>query len=168
VILPRCAIRNSSRSAAGHAGRLLSSILAEWAAECATRLASLRGARPRIRRPRRAWSRLGPWVSGETRLTKRVPQQAKANAAARELSGREVGCILRRPSCGGRPRGSSRARCGRYAIKAARAAVRVARAIVLAVRSGRWQRERLPEAIRDLVLEDQRLRNGICWRVFRC
>ena len=31
-----------------------------------------------------------------------------------------------------------------------------------------WQRERLPEAIRDLVLDDQRLRNGICWSVFDC
>ena len=26
----------------------------------------------------------------------------------------------------------------------------------------RWQREQLPEAIRELVLDDQRLRNGIC------
>jgi hypothetical protein len=30
----------------------------------------------------------------------------------------------------------------------------------------RWQRERLPDAIRDLVLDDQRLRNDICWSVF--
>ena len=31
-----------------------------------------------------------------------------------------------------------------------------------------WQREQLPEAIRDLVLDDQRLRNDICWSVFDC
>jgi hypothetical protein len=30
----------------------------------------------------------------------------------------------------------------------------------------RWQRDRLPEAIRELVLDDQRRRNGICWSVF--
>jgi len=30
----------------------------------------------------------------------------------------------------------------------------------------RWQRERLPQAIRDLVLDDQRIRNEICWSVF--
>jgi hypothetical protein len=30
----------------------------------------------------------------------------------------------------------------------------------------RWQRARLPAAIRELVLDDQRLRNGICWLVF--
>ena len=32
----------------------------------------------------------------------------------------------------------------------------------------RWQRDRLPDAIRDLVLDDQRLRNDICWSVFDC
>ena len=28
--------------------------------------------------------------------------------------------------------------------------------------------EQLPAAIRDLVLDDQRLRNAICWSVFDC
>jgi len=32
----------------------------------------------------------------------------------------------------------------------------------------RWQRAQLPEPIRDLVLDDQRLRNDICWSVFDC
>jgi hypothetical protein len=32
----------------------------------------------------------------------------------------------------------------------------------------RWQRDQLPEAIRELVLDDQRLRNDICWWVFGC
>ena len=30
----------------------------------------------------------------------------------------------------------------------------------------RWQRDRLPDEVRDLVLEDQRRRNAICWDVF--
>jgi hypothetical protein len=54
-----------------------------------------------------------------------------------------------------------------YAIKAARAA-----ALGCEERAGRleccWQREQLPDAIRDLVLDDQRLRNDICWSVFDC
>lgn len=29
-----------------------------------------------------------------------------------------------------------------------------------------WQRDQLPNTIRDLVLDDQRLRNDICWSVF--
>ncbi|NJO81913.1 MAG: hypothetical protein HC828_03425, partial [Blastochloris sp.] len=32
----------------------------------------------------------------------------------------------------------------------------------------RWQHNQLPEAIRALVLDDQRLRNAICWSVFDC
>lgn len=31
-----------------------------------------------------------------------------------------------------------------------------------------WQRARLPVKIRDLVLDDQKMRNGICWSVFNC
>jgi hypothetical protein len=53
-----------------------------------------------------------------------------------------------------------------YAIKAARAAARGCE------RAGplecRWQREQLPDEIRELVLDDQRLRNDICWSVFDC
>jgi hypothetical protein len=30
----------------------------------------------------------------------------------------------------------------------------------------RWQRDQLPEAVRALVLDDQRLRNDLCWSVF--
>lgn len=53
-----------------------------------------------------------------------------------------------------------------YAIKAARAAAPPGGD----ARAGRleceWQREQLPEAIGELVLDDQRLRNDICWSVF--
>ena len=31
-----------------------------------------------------------------------------------------------------------------------------------------WQRDQIPSAIRELVLDDQRLRNDICWSVFDC
>jgi hypothetical protein len=55
-----------------------------------------------------------------------------------------------------------------YAIKAARAAAPAGEA----ERAGRdectWQRDQLPEAMRALVLEDQRLRNALCWSVFDC
>jgi len=54
-----------------------------------------------------------------------------------------------------------------YAIKAARAA-----APGYEEHAGRlecrWQREQLPDEIRELVLDDQRLRNDSCWSVFDC
>ena len=55
-----------------------------------------------------------------------------------------------------------------YAIKAVRAAAPDGERDAAGREECRWQRERLPEAIRDLVLDDQRLRNGICWSVFDC
>ena len=31
-----------------------------------------------------------------------------------------------------------------------------------------WQRAQLPDEIRELVLDDQRLRNELCWFAFDC
>lgn len=55
-----------------------------------------------------------------------------------------------------------------YAIKAVRAAAPMEERESAGRRECQWQREQLPEAIRDLVLDDQRLRNDICWSVFGC
>ena len=53
-----------------------------------------------------------------------------------------------------------------YAIKAARAAAPEAEAEDRGRLECRWQRAQLPQVIRELVLDDQRLRNDICWSVF--
>jgi len=55
-----------------------------------------------------------------------------------------------------------------YAIKAARAGAPEGEVGAAGRRECRWQRDQLPEAIRELVLDDQRLRNDICWSVFDC
>ena len=55
-----------------------------------------------------------------------------------------------------------------YAVKAVRAAAPEGEDERAGRLECRWQREQLPEAIRALVLDDQRLRNGICWSVFDC
>ena len=55
-----------------------------------------------------------------------------------------------------------------YAIKAARAAAPAGESEGAGRRECWWQREQLPDAIRELVLDDQRLRNDICWSVFDC
>jgi hypothetical protein len=55
-----------------------------------------------------------------------------------------------------------------YAIKAAQAAAPKGEGDRAGRQECRWQRERLPEGIRDLVLDDQRLRSGICWSAFDC
>jgi len=55
-----------------------------------------------------------------------------------------------------------------YAIKAARAAAPTGEGERAGRLECRWQRDQLPEAIRALVLDDERLRNDICWSVFDC
>ncbi|TMD07635.1 MAG: hypothetical protein E6J02_06700, partial [Chloroflexi bacterium] len=55
-----------------------------------------------------------------------------------------------------------------YAIRAARAAASGSEGESAGRLECRWQRGQLPDAIRELVLEDQRLRNEICWSVFDC
>ena len=53
-----------------------------------------------------------------------------------------------------------------YAIKAARAAAPGGRSEAAGRLERQWQRDQLPAAIRELVLDDQRVRNDICWSVF--
>jgi hypothetical protein len=55
-----------------------------------------------------------------------------------------------------------------YAIKAARAAAPEGETEAAGRLECQWQRDQLPEAIRELVFDDQRLRNDICWSVFDC
>ena len=55
-----------------------------------------------------------------------------------------------------------------YAIKAVRAAASKGEGESAGRLECQWQRQQLPEAIRELVLDDQRLRNDICWAMFDC
>ena len=55
-----------------------------------------------------------------------------------------------------------------YAIKAARAAANEDERVEAGRLECRWQRARLPDPIRELVLDDQRLRNELCWFAFDC
>jgi hypothetical protein len=55
-----------------------------------------------------------------------------------------------------------------YAIKAAREAALDGQAEEAGRLECAWQRAQLPSEIRDLVLDDQKLRNEICWFVFDC
>jgi hypothetical protein len=55
-----------------------------------------------------------------------------------------------------------------YAIKAVCAAASDGVGVEAGRLECRWQRDQLPEAIRELVLDDQRLRNEICWFAFDC
>jgi hypothetical protein len=55
-----------------------------------------------------------------------------------------------------------------YAIRAARTAAPEGEQEQAGRLECQWQRARLPGEIRELVLDDQRLRNEVCWYVFDC
>lgn len=54
-----------------------------------------------------------------------------------------------------------------YAIRAVGEAVGE-NAKELMAKECEWQRDQLPDDIRELVLDDQKLRNHLCWFVFAC
>jgi len=55
-----------------------------------------------------------------------------------------------------------------YAVRAARAGAPDDQSDAAGRRECQWQRAQLPDEIRELVLDDQRLRNELCWFVFDC
>jgi hypothetical protein len=144
--------------------------LALWAAVCAEHvLHHFERARPGDDRPRRAVELGRAWARGEVRMTEARTAAGHANAAARDLSGA--------PRHAAHAAGQAAAvahvaahelGAAAYAIKAARAAAPHGEAESAGRLECRWQRDQLPAAIRELVLDDQRLRNGICWSVFDC
>jgi Imm-5 like putative immunity protein len=145
-------------------------LLAVWAADCAEHvLPYFEQARPGDDRPRRAIEQGRAWARGEVKMTQARMAAFAANAAAREVSGaaREAAHAAGQAGAVGHV-AAHELGAAAYAIKAARAAAPEPER----ARNGRleceWQRAQLPDEIRELVLDDQRLRNGYCWFVFDC
>jgi hypothetical protein len=92
-----------------------------------------------------------------------------ANAAARELSGAaRHAAYSAGQSAAVAHVAAHELGAAAYAIKAARASAPGCKGESAGRLECRWQHEQLPDAIRELVLEDQRLRNEICWSAFDC
>jgi hypothetical protein len=145
-------------------------LLALWAASCAEHVLDLfESARPEDPRPRLAIELGRAWARGEITMTEARSAGGRAMAAARDLSG-----TLRHAAYAAGQAAvvahvaAHELGAAAYAIKAARAAAPEGEGESAGRLECRWQRDRLPEAIRELVLDDQRLRNDICWSVFHC
>lgn len=144
-------------------------LLALWAAMCAEHVLHLfEAAQPSDPRPRQAIAQARAWVRGETKMMQARAAAGHAMAAARELRG------AAREAAYAAGQAAAVAHVAAHELGAAAYAIRAARAAAERERdqAGRlecqWQREQLPDAIRALVLDDQRLRNEICWFVFDC
>jgi hypothetical protein len=145
-------------------------LLALWAATCAEHVLRLfESAHPSDERPRRAIARARAWARGEITMSQAREAAGMANAAARELSGagRHAAFAAAQAAAVAHV-AAHELGAAAYAIKAVRADAAEHDREDAARRECRWQREQLPDAIRELVLDDQRLRNHICWSVFDC
>ena len=144
--------------------------LALWAAECAQHVLPLfEAVQPNDDRPRRAIELARAWTRGEVTMTQARTAAGFANAAARELSGApRYAAYAAGQAAAVAHVAAHQLGAAAYAIKAARAAAPQGESASAGRAECQWQREQLPEAIRDLVLDDQRLRNDICWSVFDC
>lgn len=140
--------------------------LALWAADCADHvLHFFAEVRPEDPRPAQAIAAARAWAVGDMPMMTARAVGGHAMGAARPLSGsaRFAAYAAGQAACVGHVAEHDLGAAA-YAIKAARgtgakdlAAGRIER---------EWQWEQLPESVRELVLDDQRRRNAICWSVF--
>ena len=144
-------------------------LLAVWAADCAEHvLRHFEQARPMDDRPRRAIELGRAWARGEITWWEARAAGGHANAAARDLRGaaRHAAYSAGQAAAVGHV-AAHELGAAAYAILAERTAVDD-ESEQAGCRECRWQRDQLPDEIRDLVLDDQRLRNELCWFAFDC
>lgn len=145
-------------------------LLAVWAADCAEHVLHLfERARPGDGRPRRAIEQARAWARGEITMTQARTAAYAAHDAAREASGaageaaRAAGHAVAVAHMADHELGAAA-----YGIRAVRAAADPRSRDDAGREECRWQRARLPRKIRELVLDDQRVRNKKCWSLFDC
>src|SRR3954454_74088 len=135
-------------------------LLALWAAACAEHVLGLfESAQPEDPRPRRAIEHARAWVRGEIPMSRARAAAGHANAAARDLRGAARHAAYAAGQAAAVAHAAAHELGGPAdAIEAARAAAPGEEGAGAGQRECRWQRDQLPEAIRTLVLDDQRLR----------
>jgi hypothetical protein len=143
-------------------------LLAEWALVCAEHVLYLfEQQQPDDSRPRDVIELGRAWIRGEVRMTDAHNAAFRANAAGRGLpdpakfAALSAGQAVAVAHVAAHDLGAAA-----YAIRAAGAAVPADDAVHARIREREWQRERIPAAVRELVLDDQRRRSAICWHVF--
>lgn len=145
-------------------------LLALWAADCAEHvLHFFEELKPNDERPRLAIEMTRAWVRGEISMKEAHKTAFIANAAAKEVSGAAKEAALAAGQAVAVAHvAAHELGAAAYAIKAAKAATSDNEKVEAGRKECTWQRQQLPDAIRDLVLDDQRLRNHVCWFAFDC
>lgn len=146
-------------------------LLALWAADCAEHvLHFFESVKPSDPRPRLAIESARAWVRGDIKMMQCRAAGGHAMAAARDLKG------AARNAAYAAGQAAVTAHVAAHELGAAAYAIKAVKESVKEFESKRnkgekeckWQHERIPGDIRELVLDDQKLRNHICWFVFNC
>lgn len=145
-------------------------LLALWAADCAEHvLHFFEDAQPDDDRPRQAIEQVRAWTRGEITMMESRTAGGHAMGAARALIGSARFAAYSAGQAGVVAHvAAHELGAAAYAIKAVWASVPKDQREEAGRLECQWQREQLPDAIRELVLEDQKLRNEICWYAFDC
>ena len=145
-------------------------LLALWAASCAEHVLPLfESAHPGDARPRDAVEAAGAWVRGDLKMMQARAAGGHAMGAARPLRGAaRYAAYAAGQAAVVAHVAAHELGAAAYAIKAVRDAAPEMEREAAGRRECQWQRDQLPEPVRELVLDDQRLRNEICWYVFDC
>ena len=146
-------------------------LLAIWATECANHVLHLfEEIFPDDERPRQAIEAVQLWVNGEIKMMQARDFASAAQDAAREVKGISEAARMAALSAGQVAAVAHVAAhelgAVAYAIRAVMESVQKNEREIVRVRECQWQRDKLPEKIHELVLDNQRLRNEICWLVF--
>jgi hypothetical protein len=145
-------------------------LLALWAATCAEHVLPLfEAVQPLDPWPRQAIAQARAWARGEIKMSQAREAGGMAQGAARPLTGAaRLAAYAAGQAAVVAHVAAHELGAAAYAIKAVRAAAPEGERENAGRLECQWQREQLPDAIRELVLDDQRLRNDICWSVFDC
>ncbi len=143
-------------------------LLALWAVTCAEHVLHLfEVVKPLDPRPRYAIEQARAWARGEIKMSQARAAAGYAQAAARELTGAaRYAAYAAGQAAAVAHVAAHELGAAAYAIKAVRVTKSEDESGVIGRLECSWQRDQLPDEIRDLVLDDQRLRNDICWSVF--
>lgn len=172
MILPK--IRDKRFITVRRGGLLLDDdhhLLALWAADCAQHtLRYFEEARPDDSRPHDAIEAARLWANGKLTMKEARRVAGASNSAAREVKEISEAARLAALSAGQAavvPHvAAHQLGAAAYAIRAVMAASAKDKKETARYEEREWQRKILPEKIRALVLDDQQLRNDICWFVF--
>ena len=145
-------------------------LLALWAASCAEHvLALFESAEPEDPRPRLAIEHARAWARGDVTMMQARTAGGHAMGAARSLRGAPRHAAYAAGQAGAVAHvAAHELGAAAYAIKAVRAAAPRGLDDAAGRAECQWQRDQLPDTIRELVLDDQHLRNDLCWSAFNC